>query len=956
VTKISQLSSIGDSLAIGDQFLIRDIDDAGSPNKSVTVSGIARALADGNATAPALAFAADKNTGIYRTGTDSLAVATNGTGRLFINSTGLVSIGTSVPRGLLTSQPSAGITITYDDASGDAFFISNENITGGSGNFGGGITWGKPENAGAARVASIASVQTTGDTDQCGLAFFTKASASNAADLQESLRVTHDGKVGIGTTSPNTQLEVVGASPNIRIKPSANTQTGTHSFVNTSDSTRGYLAYDYNSEALLLGANAAERARIDSSGRLLVGTSSASQSFDGGTTIGAQIEHTGSSNKNLLRLVSNAAANWSSILSFARSRGTTNGAVTAVASDDNLGSLSWAGADGTGHVLAAQILASVDGTPGANDMPGRLVFSTTADGAATPTERLRITSAGLVGIGTSAPAFSTQIGSTSLSNEVTTNAAGSKFGLIGGGYNTPVAGVGLFMSAGLGNAGTVCGLNAYVVGSGAGGTYTTDLRISSKTSHAHVNTDIVTVTGAGRVGIGTTSPAQALQVAGNIQIQANGYVNAGSSGGEISLFAGGTLVGSNRGGQIDLVGGNASSDAGAIRFRTGTGTGGTAQSERARIDSSGRLGIGTTSPGTNFHLNNNPSWAIPTGGIPTNTQAWISSAIYAGLGIQGSSAGATYLLFADENDGDAGYISYAHSADSMIFGVNAAERARIDSSGRLLVGTSSSSGQNASLQVVSSECAQFHKGSADTGPATLNFSKSRNTSYGSFTSVQAEDRLGSIAFRGDDGTDYATRAAEIVAFVDGTPGTNDMPGRLVFSTTSDSASTPTERLRITSTGQVRLAGAGITFNGDTAAANELDDYEEGTWTVSFFDAVTGGNASATTDTGYYTKIGDRVICNFTTSNIDTTGMTGANNLFFTLPFTSSASKGVHFGSCALENINANDASITIAASVNASVARGYLLGSVDNAGFSAIIVSNLTSTAADVWVSITYAA
>jgi hypothetical protein len=85
VTKISQLSSIGDSLAIGDQFLIRDIDDAGSPNKSVTVSGITRALADGDATAPALAFAADKNTGIYRAGTDSLAVATNGVGRLFVS-------------------------------------------------------------------------------------------------------------------------------------------------------------------------------------------------------------------------------------------------------------------------------------------------------------------------------------------------------------------------------------------------------------------------------------------------------------------------------------------------------------------------------------------------------------------------------------------------------------------------------------------------------------------------------------------------------------------------------------------------------------------------------------------------------------------------------------------------------------------------------------------------------
>jgi hypothetical protein len=115
VTKISQLSSIGDSLAIGDQFLIRDIDDAGSPNKSVTVSGITRALADGNATAPALAFAADKNTGIYRAGTDSLAVATNGTGRLFVDANGNVGLGvlnpTSTANGLDISSGGLSLVV-----------------------------------------------------------------------------------------------------------------------------------------------------------------------------------------------------------------------------------------------------------------------------------------------------------------------------------------------------------------------------------------------------------------------------------------------------------------------------------------------------------------------------------------------------------------------------------------------------------------------------------------------------------------------------------------------------------------------------------------------------------------------------------------------------------------------------------------------------------------------------
>ena len=82
MTKISQLSSIGDSLAIGDQFLIRDIDDTGSPNKSVTISGMTRALDTGTALAPALAFASDKNTGIYSPGADQVAISTNGVERV----------------------------------------------------------------------------------------------------------------------------------------------------------------------------------------------------------------------------------------------------------------------------------------------------------------------------------------------------------------------------------------------------------------------------------------------------------------------------------------------------------------------------------------------------------------------------------------------------------------------------------------------------------------------------------------------------------------------------------------------------------------------------------------------------------------------------------------------------------------------------------------------------------
>lgn len=63
-------------------------------------------------------------------------------------------------------------------------------------------------------------------------------------------------------------------------------------------------------------------------------------------------------------------------------------APTVVASGDSLGQVAYQGYDGAAYVTAALIRGEVDGTPGTNDMPGRLVFSTTADGASSPTEAI----------------------------------------------------------------------------------------------------------------------------------------------------------------------------------------------------------------------------------------------------------------------------------------------------------------------------------------------------------------------------------------------------------------------------------------------------------------------------------------------------------------------------------------------------------------------------------------
>lgn len=72
---------------------------------------------------------------------------------------------------------------------------------------------------------------------------------------------------------------------------------------------------------------------------------------------------------------------------------------TVVQSADELGKIEFYGADGASYIQGASITAAVDGAPGTNNMPGRLSFSTTPNGASSPIERMRIDSAGSVGIG-----------------------------------------------------------------------------------------------------------------------------------------------------------------------------------------------------------------------------------------------------------------------------------------------------------------------------------------------------------------------------------------------------------------------------------------------------------------------------------------------------------------------------------------------------------------------------
>jgi hypothetical protein len=139
---------------------------------------------------------------------------------------------------------------------------------------------------------------------------------------------------------------------------------------------------------------------IDQFGAVVVGGTSSSSATISGSNQFAMVGTTAAGAKQGLSRWDNSTGPFS--VQFAKSRSGTIGTQTVVSSGDSIAQLEFFGSDGTAFIEAARITAAVDGTPGTNDMPGRLVFSTTADGASTPTERMRIDNIGRIGINSTA--------------------------------------------------------------------------------------------------------------------------------------------------------------------------------------------------------------------------------------------------------------------------------------------------------------------------------------------------------------------------------------------------------------------------------------------------------------------------------------------------------------------------------------------------------------------------
>ena len=331
----------------------------------------------------------------------------------------------------ISSTLDVGAKVTIDPADGVededfALFVRNNEATAGR-NFGVMIRAGSNASDESITVRNLDNSSefftvhgdgsTTVNESGVAAADFRVESDSNANMLFVD---SGNNLVGIGTNSPTTALTVsTDGTQQLTINRadssiSTNNTVGTILFTGDDPSANqigariqvlaaaNWATNAFNSHITFSNDSSGtitERARISGDGQFLVGTT-ASRTLSGVVPNLFQ-EGTGY-NSSALGLVTNANdAATAPFLMFGKSRGTSDGSSTVVQSGDRLGGIFFTGADGTDiESLAAVIQASVDGTPGGNDMPGRLQFFTTPDGSEVTQERMRIHTAGEVSVGT----------------------------------------------------------------------------------------------------------------------------------------------------------------------------------------------------------------------------------------------------------------------------------------------------------------------------------------------------------------------------------------------------------------------------------------------------------------------------------------------------------------------------------------------------------------------------
>jgi hypothetical protein len=424
----------------------------------------------GTALAPTVTFTGDTNTGLYSPGADQLALATGGTGRLFVDASGNVGVGYASPSNFAGGDLGATAPLVVGDGTGSR----NVNIFSANNNYGhlafSDGTSGSSTYAGLIQYYHVTDSMAfyTGSSlrmliDSSGRLGLGTSSADNklsvgiaSADEGIELKATYNGarvarfallnpgvdntpyigsvtgndfgfitsgtrrmtltaggSLGIGSTAPQHLCQIAGTLAVDSYNDTSKTITLRPGFEANANGGMGLQAKDHSGAApdglgiygtdgvSIMTANAGtffERCRWDTSGRFLVGTSSSAAAYGGGVNTLFQVAG-GTGNSSAYPGIScfaySTSDSWGTV-SIAKSNSNTAGTQAAVAANHRLGELTFEGSNGTSFKIGASIYAENDQASawGATDCPSRLVFSTTADGASSPTERMRINNGG----------------------------------------------------------------------------------------------------------------------------------------------------------------------------------------------------------------------------------------------------------------------------------------------------------------------------------------------------------------------------------------------------------------------------------------------------------------------------------------------------------------------------------------------------------------------------------
>ena len=611
---------------------------------TANIAGVATFSA-GSAAAPAITTTGDTNTGIWFPAADTIAFTEGGVESLRIDSSGNVGINTT------NMLSKLNIANSYISVGSNSNTTQTNILLQGVGFSNSATIFGN---------TSIRSTYNAG-TNGASLEFYTAASGTSTTEVG---RFSTSGNFGVGTSNPATKINVSATAPVVRIDATAAynaNPTATLSFVGTynvaggldefatilgakSNATdgdgKGYLAFSTNTST----GSMSEKMRITSAGDVGIGTSSpaykldvvgairatstlnpaiivkginfpiqvfyndgrtefTSVNYDGLSTNGAQDLYLVSGQKTVFGVNSNgtviypmeitATGNVGIGTSSPATKLNVSGATgqtimisntsTSLTTGGSMGNLDFAA--GTANTTNARISGLVVGT---SEAGGDLVVETRADGGSL-TEKMRITGAGDVGIGTSSPSSYGKfavVGSTS---------QGSSFVSTGTNAFSLISAVSTGATMYLGVAGTAAGTLIDIGGISDNATYFGS-RTNTVTQLVSNNTVRVTINTSGEVGIGTTSPTQPLTVQADSSAEAiaiigrssgnNSRIDFQNNANTTRLFAigvGDTAVDLYADANIPMV------------FATNN-------AERARITSGGNLLVGTTANASNIKV------------------------------------------------------------------------------------------------------------------------------------------------------------------------------------------------------------------------------------------------------------------------------------------------------------------------------------------------------------------